>query len=215
MRVRFIARVIRELTGVLFTLKMGCTSIGFLFVSLIIVLGCSSERVLKITAQDPIQVHEIATDGSNSLKKSYGTTPVELKLPEIEGKAIRFTASDRHAETWLVIPSGDYALEAKVELEPRVAKQEIALKHGYAELNQLLRKILHAYQLLASGASDEALKVANDAGKLNANVAAPHIIKGMVALKKGDAAGAKKAFEKASQLDPLDDKIAEILKSIQ
>ena len=179
-------------------------------------LGCSADRSIRLSSEEPIQVHEVSTDGSNSKTKSLGNTPINVDLPEVGIKSLYLSAEGKAPQTWYIVPSGDVKIDAKVQL---AAKSEV--KIGASDqaaqmrivMNKMLRKVMSVYKEVSEGNIDRAIALADEAHAIDTGIAAPLIIKALLLLEKGNQAEAKDSLEKAKLLDPTDKNIDIILEA--
>ena len=81
--------------------------------------------------------------------------------------------------------------------------------------NLFTRTILGAYKLMIQGDFDESWQLAEQAERMDVNIAGPLILKGLIRLKQNKNAEAQSLFTRAKALDPKDQEIDVLLKMVK
>lgn len=185
-------------------------------------MGCvSSPTEVFIDGESPAKVTRLALGDWQGTGEILGSTPITLPLDQVEGRLLRIQSSGKVPLYWLVTKEGADRIEAKIKLledtsgvGPTNAKGGISHTESKSSANRLLRVLLRAYKSLAEGNLKKAQEAADQAIVIDAELAAPYIVKGIVLLKEGDRSGAKQVLTKAQTLDPDDKDIDSLLRSI-
>ncbi len=97
---------------------------------------------------------------------------------------------------------GAYLMQLHPEDGIREMKRELEISPSH-----VLARVRLAEQYLAQQQNDEALKLAQEAAKLDPRRASPHMLMGEALQAKGDLSGALKEFEISRDADPLNTRI--------
>ena len=180
-----------------------------LFFSL--VMSCATKR-LTIKGTEGSIASLASFENLTKDDKVLGKVPVEIPLGDVVGKVIRVSKDGRQSAYWLVVEASGERTELTVELPE--SKEGIGSKQNSVPINQILRLTLNAYQELGRGKFEEAKQLAQKAGELAPEAAAPQAIIGISLAKSGDMTGSRAAFLKAKSLDPDDASIPSLMSSL-
>ena len=170
--------------------------------------GCAtSRRELVIQSLEPgstltrvpLQSPE---DSGTSLKN-----PSVVPISQLKGQFIRISAPNRIPQNWIVLDESATKIGVVIRRLRDTSQRE--------NRNPPVRLVLKAYQALASNDPKSARELASRAAQLDAQLAAPHIILGLLYLNEKKLEDARVSFTKARNLDPDDKDIDVLLKSAQ
>jgi tetratricopeptide (TPR) repeat protein len=184
-------------------------------------VGCAT-RSMTFKADSQADVTLVTFNDLNAAGDILGKTPVTVDMAKISGKVVRISAAGKQSVYWLVTDAVGTQNEASIKLrdDPIAAKlgasssesgSQTSLIDPKIRTNRLLRLIMKAYKELSGQRYQVAGELADQATKIDPEIAAPLVIKGIALLKQGDTTGAKAALEKAKSLDPEDQDIAKLI----
>ena len=153
------------------------------------------------------------SDASGEVEKEDIKLPYKEETRALSGKIVTFRGEKLDGEKWLFIPTDASTIDARIKLTEAQAitkeEKEPVLK------NSVARNLLKAYRAVFSRKLKLAIAIADNISKIDPELSAPFIIKGLAYLKDGDRKTALVHLEKAQVLDPEDKSISVLIESIK
>ncbi|MDD9951982.1 MAG: hypothetical protein OXT67_10520, partial [Zetaproteobacteria bacterium] len=133
------------------------------------------------------------------------------------GKYVVISNSIGNQQRWFFPEFAGDSAKVIVDLQGNLNKDEdgSSVDSTTERLNRAVRLVLRAYQYITLNKVDEAIGLAQQAGETAEELAGPQIVLGIAQLKKGDREAAKQSWAKAKGLDPGDEGIDQLLKSVE
>lgn len=197
-----------------------------------VLLTACTQTLVKFKSKDPVRLRLLDAHGHVS-DEVLGITPLTLTADKIEGKAVQAQAPRKRPQYWYFLPlkahETDIALDLEIDpYEDKDREQQLdrerdrdrdrelaqAKVETAVQRNRFVRVLMAAYQALSRDESEEALRLANEAASLQADLAGPEIIRGLALVKLKKFGPARLAFRRAKVLDPQDPNIEVLLKSL-
>jgi hypothetical protein len=194
------------------------------FFAILVGLLTSSCATKSITfrADSAARVSLVTFDDLNDESAVLGPTPVTIAMKDLTGKVVKIAEPGKQSLYWVVSESAGDQVEARVKLidAPAPAKLgggvDARAPDGDTKFreNRVLRLVMKAYKALSGKRFALASEMADQATKIDPEIAAPFVIKGIAQLQLGDRAGATASFAKAKALDPEDSDIDRLASSL-
>ena len=184
--------------------------------------ACGGGRSLTLTSgyKGEVVKLDFGTDGRIKQEK-VGELPQTVDLEQYDGQAIKVKfETDGSEQVWLItdllgeettlnlIPTslsgneGEDGSPVSKILTPR-------------DVNSIMRVILRSYQALFENKFDLAISLSDQALQRASGLSAPHIVKGLALLQKGDKEKALVEFNLAKTSDPEDADLDKMIESLK
>lgn len=190
--------------------KNSLITIGF-------IIGCSSQKTLKITAEEVVNVSIVSTKAPDRIIEKIGNTPSEVDLEKLPGNMLKLTRPGKLPQYIYPVELSDGINEIQVNLRQINKVPEVqAYTANKADPNLIQKMLLDAFEAInIDGNIDQAETIADEMIRLDKSIFSPRLIKALVYLQKGDTENAKIQAEIAKSLDPSNTRVDEILKTIE
>ncbi len=171
-----------------------------------------SHRKVNITSPQPLTVHSQPIGKFSHPMEKLGELPLKLDRDSIKHSMLRLAERGKATQYWF-FPNEDSDI---LEIEAQLTEEECTAKDLAArDPNLFTRTILGAYKLMIQGDFDESWQLAEQAERMDVNIAGPLILKGLIRLKQNKNAEAQSLFTRAKALDPKDQEIDVLLKMVK
>ena len=149
-----------------------------------------------------------------------GETPVTVPLDKLTGKIVKISQKGKQPIYWVVTDAAGDKTEANIKL-----LDDLATAGGLGgsdsrtdpklKLNRVMRLLMRSYQALSGKRFKDARELAEQAGTIDPEIAAPQVIRGLAFYQEGNKSEARAALAKAQALDPEDKEIENLLKMVR
>ena len=194
--------------------------ITFLFciVCILSISGCRT-KTFTFKAGKGAKVSLVSPNKLDDDGTVLGETPISVELKKLVGKVIKISQNGKLPVYWFVTDTAGDNTEANIKLldDPTAIgeKSNDSKLDPKVAANRLLRLLMRSYQALSGKRFKDARELADQAGKIDPEIAAPLLIKGLAYYQEGNIAEAKAALAKAQALDPEDKDIGTLLKTVR
>ena len=151
--------------------------------------------------------------------KPSGKLPQSFPARQLSGKVVRLSQKGQQYQFWFFPELGGTDSVALVQMDLKQAGEKdgpVSDKALFAKHKNLIsRLIMKSYQAMTEKDYKTAIELAEQASKIDPELAAPLVLKGLAYMASGEKASAVGALTQAVSLDPEDQSIAELLKAAQ
>lgn len=167
-------------------------------------MACQTQTV-RFTSDVEAQVSLVDATDAGGRGERLGKTPLSVKVAKTRGKLVRIDAPGAAPQYWVFNETLGERLEARVSFG----------KAGpSANANESHRLLLQAYQAITTRDYSLARDLATRIAEISPEVAAPHILRGLIEMQEGNEGKAISYLKRAKALDPNDRDIDTLLERI-
>ena len=208
---------------------MGLTLLnrGILYTAISVMLtNCQSNTITFKPKKigEPIDAAVMNFGDMSAEPKPSGKLPQSFPAKQLSGKVVRLSQKGQQHQFWFFPELGGTDSVALVQMEMRLNGEKDGNpsdKIGEAKAvfakhkNLISRLIMKSYQAMTEKDYKTAIELADQASKIDPELAAPLVLKGLSHMASGEKEGAVSALTQAASLDPDDQSITELLKAAQ
>lgn len=177
--------------------------------------NCSTPKTLKIIADGPSDLTLVSSESPDRAETKLGRSPIEIEFDKVNGKLIKITQAGKLPQFILPLSIDASSTTVSTKLRNLSEIPEIQkITKNETDPNVTHRLLMQAYDAMVRERNfDRALRLADDISKINASLAAPYTIKGLIFLQQGQSGKAKMEFQTAKEKDPVDMQIDSLLRA--
>jgi tetratricopeptide (TPR) repeat protein len=194
----------------------GLTRLTFLSLAInVACLACASQT-LTFKTEGTATISSVSLLNLNEEIERLGTTPLTIALKDDRLQAYKFIQNGKEPLFWVIADKLGDQNEVFIKLRDQQSSQIESPRENacnQSTTNRSMRLIMAAYKALIDQEYEIALGLAEQATKIDPQLSAPLLIRGMALLPQGKIEEAQKAFAQAKAIDPDDPEIDSLMRS--
>ncbi len=174
------------------------------------IVSCASNPDITFSGKEKADLFLVPLDNPEDVGIFVGKTPMTLSYSKLKGNVVRILHASGQSSQWLVpdLKSDKINFNIKPLQQPKKEKHT-PLHNSHNESN---RFIFRGYKALVAGELTAVQEYAKKLAAMSPQLAAPHILMGLAALRAGKKAEAITHFKVAKELDPGDSSLSALIK---